>query len=539
MIFQENPDNDANALLLLSLIRPETDVSEEAINITVRRIDSTIYVQTARAIQPEERLVGNKWIIEPDMSSKTERERLDQEERDRILRHFRRRKCLKTPKTEVSNYQPEEKKIKEIKEEEASETATEEFKYSAFASISALVAAAAASHFGQSEDEEADEELEDDSESETESAEQNPLHGTVNGVKSISLVGGAQQYPHQCSLCPKSFSSASGLKQHSHIHCTTKPFRCNVCNKAYTQFSNLCRHRKTHTDSLSCSNCNQTLPNQSSLAKHKTLCDMAMMYKPLNAAMMDPNVFAMMQHTLMQPNQLHQQQFASLMAMMHLQMAPGHHLPTMVHPPLSQLNPFTSFRDPMLLKVDGNASLSLRGSDTESSPRKEKYTCRFCNKVFPRSANLTRHLRTHTGEQPYKCHYCERSFSISSNLQRHVRNIHNKEKPFKCSKCDRCFGQQTNLDRHIRKHEAQNQSCEKPRRSTSKKNTASGRKSPNSGEQAKFLGTSLESVRTSKVFGDIFGERKFIAPQTIDPDLNIISSTMTAPISSFDQSKKE
>lgn len=322
-------------------------------------------------------------------------------------------------------------------------------------------------------------------------------------------------------------------------------------------------------DSLSCSNCNQTLPNQSSLTKHKTLCDMAMMYKPLNAAMMDPNIFAMMQHTLMQPNQIHQQQFASLMAMMHLQMAPGHHLPTMVHPPLSQMNPFTNFRDPMLLKVDGNVSMSLRGSDTESSPRslerrspidlknssspnsvattensqpnlpfsplnlttksedseefvcvdgdtpcsstsviqsstsassitnnnndeekikspnisesspvsnksteilpkdstfpelnsmmnpfnanaffsmlhrnpfgpspptnyiggllqafhpsnvnsgpskipnvsalprgsKEKYTCRFCNKIFPRSANLTRHLRTHTGEQPYK-----------------------------------------------------------------------------------------------------------------------------------------
>ncbi|KAI6230385.1 hypothetical protein M3Y99_01066700 [Aphelenchoides fujianensis] len=73
---------------------------------------------------------------------------------------------------------------------------------------------------------------------------------------------------------------------------------------------------------------------------------------------------------------------------------------------------------------------------------KERYTCRFCQKMFPRSANLTRHL----------CTYCDRSFSISSNLQRHVRNIHNKEKPFKCTECDRCFGQQTNLDRHLQKH---------------------------------------------------------------------------------------
>ncbi|KAJ8320299.1 hypothetical protein KUTeg_001886 [Tegillarca granosa] len=90
-----------------------------------------------------------------------------------------------------------------------------------------------------------------------------------------------------------------------------------------------------------------------------------------------------------------------------------------------------------------------------TSKLKERYACKFCGKVFPRSANLTRHLRTHTGEQPYKCKYCERSFSISSNLQRHVRNIHNKEKPFKCPLCDRCFGQQTNLDRHLKKHETE------------------------------------------------------------------------------------
>ena len=94
----------------------------------------------------------------------------------------------------------------------------------------------------------------------------------------------------------------------------------------------------------------------------------------------------------------------------------------------------------------------LQMSQLMHKPR-DRYSCKFCGKVFPRSANLTRHLRTHTGEQPYKCKYCERSFSISSNLQRHVRNIHNKEKPFRCHLCERCFGQQTNLDRHLKKHE--------------------------------------------------------------------------------------
>ncbi|KAI4878961.1 hypothetical protein NFI96_022645, partial [Prochilodus magdalenae] len=124
---------------------------------------------------------------------------------------------------------------------------------------------------------------------------------------------------------------------------------------------------------------------------------------------------------------------------------------------------------------------------------KERYTCRYCGKIFPRSANLTRHLRTHTGEQPYRqtghglpmptwasFHNLKdmqsgrldmvspcppglpptvvkmRSHTPAQhilNLQRHIRNIHNKEKPFKCHLCDRCFGQQTNLDRHLKKHE--------------------------------------------------------------------------------------
>ncbi|KAH8289955.1 hypothetical protein KR018_009360, partial [Drosophila ironensis] len=88
---------------------------------------------------------------------------------------------------------------------------------------------------------------------------------------------------------------------------------------------------------------------------------------------------------------------------------------------------------------------------------KDRYTCKYCGKVFPRSANLTRHVRTHTGEQPYPCKYCDRAFSISSNLQRHVRNIHNKERPFRCELCDRSFGQQTNLDRHVKKHEVEGQ----------------------------------------------------------------------------------
>ncbi|XP_072281465.1 histone-lysine N-methyltransferase PRDM16 isoform X2 [Pyxicephalus adspersus] len=144
--------------------------------------------------------------------------------------------------------------------------------------------------------------------------------------------------------------------------------------------------------------------------------------------------------------------------------------PLLFHPQMSAIETMTEKLESFAnMKADTGSSLqplphhpfNFRSppptlSDSILRKGKERYTCRYCGKIFPRSANLTRHLRTHTGEQPYRCKYCDRSFSISSNLQRHVRNIHNKEKPFKCHLCNRCFGQQTNLDRHLKKHEHEN-----------------------------------------------------------------------------------
>lgn len=44
-----------------------------------------------------------------------------------------------------------------------------------------------------------------------------------------------------------------------------------------------------------------------------------------------------------------------------------------------------------------------------------RYACHFCSKVFPRSANCLRHLRTHTGEQPFKCPHCHRLFRYDNH----------------------------------------------------------------------------------------------------------------------------
>jgi hypothetical protein len=81
---------------------------------------------------------------------------------------------------------------------------------------------------------------------------------------------------HACPECGKTFATSSGLKQHTHIHSSVKPFRCEVCFKSYTQFSNLCRHKRMHATcrmQIKCHKCGQAFSTVTSLSKHRRFCD--------------------------------------------------------------------------------------------------------------------------------------------------------------------------------------------------------------------------------------------------------------------------
>ncbi|XP_024135551.1 ras-responsive element-binding protein 1 isoform X2 [Oryzias melastigma] len=56
---------------------------------------------------------------------------------------------------------------------------------------------------------------------------------------------------------------------------------------------------------------------------------------------------------------------------------------------------------------------------------KRKKICSVCGKRFWSLQDLTRHMRSHTGERPYKCQTCERTFTLKHSLVRHQR-IHQK-----------------------------------------------------------------------------------------------------------------
>lgn len=56
------------------------------------------------------------------------------------------------------------------------------------------------------------------------------------------------------------------------------------------------------------------------------------------------------------------------------------------------------------------------------------YVCKTCRRIFHKRYQMTRHVRTHTGEKPFICFICRLSFSRRDILLRHCMNVHGMSK---------------------------------------------------------------------------------------------------------------
>ncbi|XP_049861337.1 gastrula zinc finger protein XlCGF57.1-like [Schistocerca gregaria] len=90
----------------------------------------------------------------------------------------------------------------------------------------------------------------------------------------------------------------------------------------------------------------------------------------------------------------------------------------------------------------------------------EPFTCHHCGRTFPIKERLRLHLRTHTGERPYACPQCPRRFARGGQLLQHTIT-HTGDKPYHCTRCPRQFASQKNLSMHLKRHDGtRDQTCE-------------------------------------------------------------------------------
>uniref|UniRef100_A0A3Q3JCY6 C2H2-type domain-containing protein n=1 Tax=Monopterus albus TaxID=43700 RepID=A0A3Q3JCY6_MONAL len=131
-------------------------------------------------------------------------------------------------------------------------------------------------------------------------------------------------------------------------------------------------------------------------------------------------------------------------------------------------------------EMSGNTTEGDPG-DPSTSQLSENKNCTLCGKFFARQVDMERHMKSHSEDRPYQCSFCEKKFKNPYVLKRHQKEIckskelrkpkrresrvlpctadiakhlrsHSEDRPFICVTCEKCFKSSNCLTVHQRKH---------------------------------------------------------------------------------------